>query len=345
MFGVLSFLLLNVSVYAEEYYISDCSVLDQEGATYYLTQDIIDKSEDCINIQANNITFDCQGHIVDGVDNNKGINIISYSNITLKNCIISDWWWGIYIDGGSNFILSNIISDSNRNGIYIHWGYNHTLSNMILFFNFYAIQINGGSNFILSNITLDSNLAGIIFSVGGNHTLSNINISNSDDVGIWMYNSRFNIIYNSLFNNTNNLRLDGTYPNFWNTTRQEGTRIYSLGIEIGGNYWTNPSGTGYSDTCEDADKDGFCDEPYVLGENNIDYLALSDEYSPPLPTPPQKGIPMFNAMFGLVMAGGSLLFVFRALLTEGSGEDKIKILVAGAIIFALAVAVIASMLI
>jgi hypothetical protein len=83
-------------------------------------------------------------------------------------------------------------------------------------------------------------------------------------------------------------------------------------------------------------------------KNPINYLiGLEEIYilPPPLPTPPQKGIPMFNAMFGLVMAGGSLLFVFRALLTEGSGEDKIKILVAGAIIFALAVAVIASMLV
>jgi hypothetical protein len=73
--------------------------------------------------------------------------------------------------------------------------------------------------------------------------------------------------------------------------------------------------------------------------------SIGSEETPLPPSPPQKGIPMFNAMFGLVMAGGSLLFVFRALLTEGSGEDKIKILVAGAIIFALAVAVIASMLI
>ncbi|MCD6477514.1 MAG: hypothetical protein J7K87_00750, partial [Candidatus Aenigmarchaeota archaeon] len=37
--------------------ISDCSVLDQPGATYYLTQNITDSSTSyCMNISANNVT-------------------------------------------------------------------------------------------------------------------------------------------------------------------------------------------------------------------------------------------------------------------------------------------------
>jgi hypothetical protein len=67
------------------------------------------------------------------------------------------------------------------------------------------------------------------------------------------------------------------YANYWNTTKQRGDRIYSPGTKIGGNYWTNPTGNGFSDTCTDANNDGFCDSNYTLATNNIDYLPLSDE--------------------------------------------------------------------
>ena len=76
---------------------------------------------------------------------------------------------------------------------------------------------------------------------------------------------------NNAFENGNNI---------WNITKTVGTNIIG-GAYLGGNYWTNPSGTGYSDTCTDADKDGFCDNSYTVATGNIDYLPLSDEYSHP----------------------------------------------------------------
>jgi len=106
-------------------------------------------------------------------------------------------------------------------------------------------------------------------------------IQNNSQYGIVLNDagSTQNLIYNNLFNNTNNFYFSGTiYSNYWNTTRQRGTRIYSNGTEIGGNYWTNPGGNGYSDTCTDSNRDGFCDDPYVLNANNTDYLALSNKY-------------------------------------------------------------------
>ena len=94
-----------------------------------------------------------------------------------------------------------------------------------------------------------------------------------------------NIFYNNLFNASTHppiYWLGEIGVNYWNTTRQAGDRIYSLGTEIGGNYWTNSTGNGYSDTCTDANKDGFCDSGYILDPgqtgNNTDYLPLSDEY-------------------------------------------------------------------
>ena len=59
--------------------------------------------------------------------------------------------------------------------------------------------------------------------------------------------------------------------------------------DIGGNFWANPLGTGYSETCVDSDYNGFCDVAYNLSQNdkeNYDYLAFSDKYdqTPPVIT-------------------------------------------------------------
>jgi len=100
-----------------------------------------------------------------------------------------------------------------------------------------------------------------------------------------------NTIYNNLFNNSVNVGFNGViYYNSWKTTNQAGTRIYSNGTNIEGNYYTNSSGTGYSDTCTDSNTDGFCDSPYNLttltsctaGSTcglDADYLTLSNDYA------------------------------------------------------------------
>jgi hypothetical protein len=129
--------------------------------------------------------------------------------------------------------------------------------------------------------------------------------------------------------NVSGVSFAGTNINYWNTTRQRGTRIYSAGTEIGGNYWTNPDGNGYSDTCTDADKDGFCDDPYVLATDNIDYLALSDEYSPPTTTtlPPVHGVPLLSStLVGVVIGFGIITFMLRTLFDITMKGDPKKII-------------------
>jgi len=377
-------------------YISDCSNLDQEGV-YVLTNDIIDTSiSPCINISANNVVLDCQGHIIDS-DYSGDYGIYVYrstptnTNITIKNCVLTEWSsYGLYLRGSNNNTLTNITSNFNNNGLYIDvsnyntlinitsnsygyglylWGSNYnTLTNIIANFGCCGLELYVSNNNTLTNITASNNYYEGLALVGSNNTLTNIiansngyyglyiyglnntltniiansnyyglylhvldyntltniiansnyyglyigssfdntltnitasnnnyglylyysnyntikdsKIQNSINYGIYLLEAKYNLIYNNLFNNTNNFYFEGTiYLNYWNTTRQPGNRIYSPGTEIGGNYWTNPSGNGYSDTCTDADRDGFCDSPYTLNSQNIDYLPLSDEYS------------------------------------------------------------------
>jgi hypothetical protein len=63
--------------------------------------------------------------------------------------------------------------------------------------------------------------------------------------------------------------------NYLNTTLNCGGGTNIIGYPcIGGNYWTNSSATGFSDTCTDSDWDGICDSNYSSAANNTDYLPL-----------------------------------------------------------------------
>jgi hypothetical protein len=288
IFFALAFLLLLPLVKAD-IYLTNCTNIGTPGETYYLTQDIIDSSAStCMLITADNVVLDCQGHTIDGMDTADTLGIYingsiiqstpccvsETGNITIRNCTINDWDKGIFIKSSNSNILSNIFLESNSYGILIKdYVSDNNILNTVLKYNSYGIYTSQSSLQYITNTTFISNSQGLHFYYGDTNTIKGSKFENST---IWIEYSGNSHFYNNLFNQSG--IVTSAYVNFWNTTRQAGTRIYSAGTEIGGNYWTNATGNGYSDTCTDADKDGFCDDPYVLATDNVDYLALSDEY-------------------------------------------------------------------
>jgi parallel beta-helix repeat protein len=277
--------------------IVDCSVLDQEGMTYYLVADIINSpASTCMNITADNVTLDCQGHIIDGISASDTYGVFYtgwvddfIDNVTVVNCVITDWGdtWdlrGIYVEysnhtnikdcrmerAGINFnsnVFFGSISDSTitESGILLGISnYNNITNTVVSNFTYnvglYLYQATY-SNFI--NVTsLYSNLG--IFIQDSSYNLIKDSKIEYNSYGIYFYQSSDNIIYNNLFNNTINSYFDGDiYSNYWNTTKTLATNIVE-GSYIGGNYWGTPDLNGYSDTCIDADYDGICDDIYYL---------------------------------------------------------------------------------
>jgi hypothetical protein len=254
-------------------YLKSCSVLDHPG-TYYLTQDIIDSSASvCINISANNIVLNCQGHIIDGIDasGSHGIDIGSgISNINITNCIIRDWEQGIFLEP---FYSENITL------------INNTFTSNIIGANLYQLEFSD----IINNTFYQNTRTGLYFSSGCELNIHD-NIFRDNNYGIEFVQApdcglRNDIqmlpgyIYNNIFNNTNNVYFQNTPTTnyyYWNVTKQSGKNIWnsSLGY-IGGNFWTNSSSNGYSDTCVDSNFDGFCDNPYQIDVNNTDYLPIA----------------------------------------------------------------------
>jgi len=296
-------------------HLTDCSNLNVDGGIYYLDNNITDSSTTpCINISANNIIFDCKHHTIDGNDTTEyGIYVYRDSstntNITIKNCVVTDWnAGGICLDNANSNIITNITANSNHNGLHILHSDSNSLFNITSNSNSAAgLYLYGSSDYNnLTNITTDYNSYGLYFYSSDSNNLTDIT-SNSNTYGLYLYSSDFNIIkdsklqdnsycgiylykgagsntiYNNILNNTDSFGFVGTvYANDWNTSYQTGTNIWndSLGY-IWGNAWFKPDGSGYSesDNCKDTNSDGFCDDAYILDIDNTDYHPIAEEIS------------------------------------------------------------------
>lgn len=225
------------------------------------------------------------------------------SNNTIINSITAE---GIKLDGGPCYnisIVNNTIKGNYYSGIWISNSYNNSVINNTANNNQQmgiATDTGSPNNTFIGNIIINNTaytgsgfLAGLQLDSANETAFYNIiqdNYRGIEECGDY----DGNLVYNTLLNNS----MENGYPspncgnlsNSWNTTRQSGTRIYSNGTEIGGNYWTNSTGNGYSDTCIDANTDGFCDVPYDVGNStgcdvdcgpNTDYLPLSPLYEEP----------------------------------------------------------------
>ncbi len=105
--------------------------------------------------------------------------------------------------------------------------------------------------------------------------LSNNTIIASNESGIYLLDySASNRIYNNYFNNSLNVKAENADGNIWNITQSQGTNI-SGGKNLGGNYWANPEGTGFSQITSDSDSDGICDFPFNVNGSDFDYLPLA----------------------------------------------------------------------
>jgi|GEM_PF-991056 len=189
-------------------------------------------------------------------NDDNGIFIVgSHNNTISNNTAASNAVVGIHLLGSNdNYLNRNIARQNNKDGIYIEYS----------------------SGNVLDNNSVDFNIdRGVRLADSSNNTLKGNIICNNSVFGIRLSNSDNNSIYNNYFNNTNNTELAGTSKeNSWNISKTTGPNIIS-GPFLGGNYWAEPDGTGFSQTCIDTNNDGFCDTKFGLDSNNTDFLPLN----------------------------------------------------------------------
>lgn len=254
-----------------------------------------------------------------------GITTSDSGNYNITGNTINSSVYGISTGGGCNgyLISGNTIYAVNGIRLTLSDTYNIS-SNVITATGYGLITTSGATGHTIYNNTITSTNSSIAFtSTGGDTNTIYENILTSSDSVLYIL-SDGNTIYNNLINGTlANLTTTG---NSWNTSNQTGMRIFSNGTYIGGNYYTNSTNDGYSDVCVDLDTDGFCDVAFTIGDFDIDYLALSDEYTTPttttttIPTPSGNIIdevaPVINGLFGVFLClfiAGVFFYMKKAL--------------------------------
>jgi parallel beta-helix repeat protein len=192
-------------------------------------------------LNSNNVTGNIQGIIVTSSSNN------TFSD----NSVISNNNRGIWISqySSDNNLIGNHFDSNGELGINLdeHSDRNNVIGNTINS-NYWGILLNSESNVLRNNIVNDNPASGIEVYTSGNNILNNI------------------------FNNSNNFNI--YFGNRWNSTKTLGINVIS-GHYLGGNFWAQPDGNGYSQDCLDSELNGICDLPYKLNDNNFDYLPLS----------------------------------------------------------------------
>jgi hypothetical protein len=293
--------------------ITNCMVISQPGS-YAMTGPFTNKAvSTCIDINANNVVFDCKGYNIDGTGSGKGIDITGasnsyYQNITLKNCNLTDWMYGQYLYYGGNILSYNNSFNNNNYPIYTYFVNNLTFdSNRVLRTLTYTM-LQSMSNSTFKNNYVDSSPASYGFinygqsGSGGNignkfinntivneaygfydfyanNTIYKDNILNVTSYALYIagYSNNLSFYNNKIVSSStvliNNPSITSIY---FNTTLNNNPNIMG-GANIGGNYWGTPSKTGYSDKCADANADGICDVAYRIGTSSwYDYLPISN---------------------------------------------------------------------
>lgn len=244
---------------------------------------------------------------------NMGVALYSsLSSMLTGNTVRANRLAGIYLSSSGQSTLMNNRANSNAGrGILLSYSPNCTVdgnaaeSNSGSSGSGVGIEVSGSNSVTLSKNQVNLNDTGIILSGSSSSLLNDNTINSSKNYGVRLYNSSSNTLRgnvvsgNALYeaitlsSSQNNRIFDNLFghrvnfyvspsSNTWNTVRTPGTNVVGGGY-LGGNFWTNPSGSGFSDTCSDNDYDGICDLSYTLATNNIDYLPLTRPAPPNTP--------------------------------------------------------------
>ncbi|MBU5678267.1 MAG: NosD domain-containing protein [Candidatus Aenigmatarchaeota archaeon] len=182
----------------------DCNeaITSRECVNIKLEKDLLSFDETCIKNPENfnNKIFDCQGNKIEGNNSIEtyGIYLENKNNNTIKDCIISKFYDGVYIaQSFGNKIINNTIIENKRNGIYLsNSSSNIIISNLI---KGNSVGINLGyaiNNSLASNILEDNSLDGIAISFSSNNFLKENRIGKSN-IGIFMDSSSHNVFENN----------------------------------------------------------------------------------------------------------------------------------------------------
>ncbi|WP_292388290.1 right-handed parallel beta-helix repeat-containing protein [Methanosarcina sp. UBA5] len=138
----------------------------------------------------------------------------------------------------------------------------------------YGILLKGSDNNTISNNLITLEETGIRLESSNSNNILDNSIAYNYGPGISLEESSRNYIYNNYFKNAENVEEKATNSeNIWQSplkTRQNIVR----GPYIGGNFWADLEGKGYSETGVDKNSNGICDTSYNITGGGTDKYPL-----------------------------------------------------------------------
>jgi len=177
-------------------------VWDEKSLTCTLNQDLIDG----IVIQANSITLDCNNHIVDGENSYIGIPLGNRRNVTIKNCIIKNFTYGIYLSYSYGNIIENNKIFSEYGVVILDYSSSNTFKENAISSGKRGIWIGWGpadGNEVINNIVSDNWEDGFLLVGSSNNVIRQNKIL---DNAVSLQYARNNLIESNLINNLINER-------------------------------------------------------------------------------------------------------------------------------------------
>jgi len=224
-FGGLVFDVFTFEVGGAEIPVTNCMVLDQANKIYNQTANIENNAitSACINITAQNITFNCYGYYIKSNQPYTGIYSNQY-NTTIKNCNISmgsESGEGIYLQGANNSYIFNNSLNGQFYGLALTSTQNTRIENIIANSNQDSgIYLESSSNNTFTNITANSNPFGIfLYKSANNNQLANITANSNSNDGITILSSNLNTFTNlKIDTNLDNSNDGAIYISFSNNS-------------------------------------------------------------------------------------------------------------------------------
>jgi len=231
-----------------------CPSTCDAGCNYNINQStVLTQNEICITnafvITADNIVFDCNGYSIGGFnEDHSGVYVEGRSNVTIKNCIISNFHEGVYFNNTFNStIVNNTFMDSNV-GVRLRFSNGNLITGNNFTRNGDGIELESSSDNNISYNNINENYDdGIqVELLSSNNVISFNNITDNWDKGAKFETGSINNTFenNTLFGNGVAILIEPdslTCNDFVNLTLEVRDLYY------GGIVWNNPLTFNYCD--------------------------------------------------------------------------------------------------
>jgi parallel beta-helix repeat protein len=144
--------------------VDSCTTIDESG-TYVLTSNIENGgqtaiSKACIEITADDVTFDGDGHAIDGrgVSHTKGVAVLGARGVTVRNVAVDDWHSGLLVTEGAAATIANVESFSNTYGVRLENAEETTVENSTVTDNLVGVSVAGGTVNLSNNDLSDNDI-------------------------------------------------------------------------------------------------------------------------------------------------------------------------------------------